>query len=186
MRRLFRALIQVNVPIELRFILWAHSCTEDGNVNYLVWSDDLNIGIDVIDRQHQKIIEMINALGEAQGSSPANTGDVIENLVDYTVSHFAFEESLMEEAGYVFSKAHKRVHEVFIKRVLSIRERFREGEDVAGELRDTLGRWLLGHIRSEDRNYVESVNRNILKITADHSEEGWLARAKRRFFRLTA
>ena len=26
----------------------------------LVWQDDLNIGIDVIDQQHRRIIEMLN------------------------------------------------------------------------------------------------------------------------------
>lgn len=32
----------------------------------LVWQDDLNIGIDVIDQQHRRIIEMLNHLHVAQ------------------------------------------------------------------------------------------------------------------------
>ncbi|MGO4555579.1 bacteriohemerythrin, partial [Stenotrophomonas sp. 2YAF22] len=91
----------------------------------LVWQDDLNIGIDVIDQQHRRIIEMLNHLHVAQTSlQRAAVGEVIDEVVDYTMSHFAFEEELMEEAGYPFCAAHKRVHEVFIKRVSEYRMRF--------------------------------------------------------------
>lgn len=66
----------------------------------LVWQDDLNIGIDVIDQQHRRIIEMLNHLHVAQASMQrAAVGEVIDEVVDYTMSHFAFEEELMEEAG---------------------------------------------------------------------------------------
>ena len=73
----------------------------------LVWQDDLNIGIDVIDQQHRRI-EMLNHLHVAQASMRrAAVGEVIDEVVDYTMSHFAFEEELMEEAGYPFCAAHK-------------------------------------------------------------------------------
>ena len=98
----------------------------------LVWQDDLNIGIDVIDQQHRRIIEMLNHVHVAQASMQrAAVGEVIDEVVDYTMSHFAFEEELMEEAGYPFCAAHKRVHEVFIKRVSEYRMRFQAGEDIS-------------------------------------------------------
>ena len=60
--------------------------------------------------------------------------EVIDELVDYTMSHFAFEEELMEEAGYPFCAAHKRVHEIFGKRVSEYRLRFQAGEDITDTL----------------------------------------------------
>jgi len=91
----------------------------------LVWQDDLNIGIDVIDQQHRRIIEMLNHLHVAQASMQrAAVGEVIDEVVDYTMSHFAFEEELMEEAGYPFCAAHKLVHEGFIKLVSEYLMRF--------------------------------------------------------------
>jgi len=33
---------------------------------------------------------------------------VLDDLIDYTMSHFAFEESLQEEAGYKYAKPHKK------------------------------------------------------------------------------
>ncbi|MGP0172440.1 bacteriohemerythrin [Pseudomonas sp. NCHU5208] len=151
---------------------------------YLQWSDDLDTGITVIDDQHKRIVAMINQLDDAQRSAnKAKVGAVIDELIDYTVSHFAFEEAMLEEAGYAFTKAHKRVHALFIKRVEDYRQRFNGGEDIADELKGLLGRWLFSHIRSDDRNYVEAVNDNLRRLSADVSEGGWLRRAGRRFFR---
>ncbi|AVO52090.1 bacteriohemerythrin [Ectopseudomonas mendocina] len=151
---------------------------------YLDWSDDLDTGIRVIDDQHKRIVAMINQLDAAQrAASQEQAGEVIDELIDYTVSHFAFEEAMIEEAGYIFTKAHKRVHALFIKRVEDYRERFNRGEDIADELKGMLGRWLFSHIRSDDRNYVEAVNQNLRRLSADVSEGGWLRRAGRRFFR---
>lgn len=156
-------------------------------MTYLDWSEDLVTGIEVIDGQHRRIVDMINQLHLVQqGAEPQKVGQVIDELVDYTISHFAFEEAMLEEAGYVFTKAHKRVHEVFIKRVHEYRARFIQGEDITEELKGLLGRWLFGHIRNEDKNYVTAVSEKLRMLSTDQAEEGWLGRAKRRFFRVGA
>ncbi len=125
---------------------------------HLVWQDDLNTGIQVIDNQHKRIVEMINHLHDAQqGKEHAAIAEVIEELVDYTLSHFAFEETLMEDAGYQFSRAHKKIHELFIRRVSEYRVRFQAGEDVGDELKGLLSRWLFNHIRNDDAGYVDAV-----------------------------
>ena len=149
----------------------------------LIWQDDLNTGIDVIDTQHRRIVEMINQLHAAQqGAGVAMVGEVINELVDYTLSHFAFEEELMEEAGYPFSAAHKRVHEVFIKRVNEYRLRYNAGEDVADELKTMLSRWLFNHIRSDDKAYAESVTLHLNLFVRQHEQGGWLSRTLARVF----
>lgn len=154
---------------------------------YLEWSEDLDTGIAVIDDQHKRIVAMINQLDDAQRTaSKVKVAVVIDELIDYTVSHFAFEEAMLEEAGYVFTKAHKRVHALFIKRVEDYRQRFTSGEDITDELKGLLGRWLFSHIRSDDRNYVDAVNDNLRRLSADVSEGGWLRRTGRRFFRSAA
>ena len=149
----------------------------------LVWQDDLNIGIDVIDHQHMRIVEMLNHLHVAQMSlERLAVAEVIDELVDYTMSHFAFEEELMEEAGYPFSAAHKRVHEVFTKRVSEYRLRFEAGEDIVDELRSMLSRWLFNHIRNDDKAYADSVKRHLNQFVRDHQQGGWLTRTVKRLF----
>lgn len=147
------------------------------------WQADLDTGIEVIDNQHRRMVAMANAVCEAQlEGSQAPIGNVLEGLLDYTLSHFTFEETLMEDAGYEFVDAHKRVHRVYAERIEDYRRRFRAGEDIAEELRAMLLGWLFQHIRHDDWAYVDAVKRNILKLTDDAGEGGWLATTLRRFF----
>jgi hemerythrin len=114
---------------------------------YLHWSSDLNTGIDVIDKQHQRIVDYLNELSEANDHGDLKaTNHVIFELVDYTLTHFAFEEELQERASYPFLKAHKRVHEIFTKRVAEFQKRAEAGENVAPELLSMLKIWLVNHI----------------------------------------
>jgi hemerythrin len=153
-------------------------------VALLVWQDDLNTGVEVIDHQHMRIVEMLNHLHVTQKSMErVAVGEVIDELIDYTLSHFAFEEELMEEAGYPFCAAHKRVHEVFIKRVSEYRMRFESGEDITDDLRNMLSRWLFNHIRGDDKAYAEHVKRHLNKFAREHEEGGWLGRTLKRLFR---
>lgn len=150
----------------------------------LVWQDDLNTGIEVIDHQHMRIVEMINHLHVAQKSMErVAVAEVIDELIDYTMSHFAFEEELMEEAGYPFSHAHRRVHEIFAKRVGEYRLRFQAGEDVTDELRNMLARWLFNHIRGDDKAYADSVKKHLNQFSREHQEGGWLSRTLKRLFK---
>ena len=119
----------------------------------IIWNSTLDTGIDVIDSQHKRIVTYINALEQARiANDRACVGHVIEQLVDYTQSHFGFEESLMEEARYRFLKPHPKVHELFVRRVNGFTVRAAKGEDIAEELRTMLSTWLLNHIAHEDRD----------------------------------
>ena len=64
-----------------------------------VWSPEYELGIEVIDHQHQRIIEYINQIYDARRRAAAqdSLAAILPNLVDYTLSHFAFEEALLEE-----------------------------------------------------------------------------------------
>lgn len=124
----------------------------------IVWDSKLDTGIEVIDAQHKRIVEYINDLEIAKKKLDKKmVNDIIEQLIDYTQSHFGFEEEMLEQAGYKFLKPHKKVHELFIRRVTDITMRSAKGEDIADELHSMLTKWLLNHIANEDRDYAEAV-----------------------------
>lgn len=126
------------------------------------WSKDLELGIQVIDSQHQRIVEYINELDMAvRHHSKDGVGHVLNELVDYTLSHFAFEESMMEEAGYPFLNAHKKVHELFTRRISSYVQKHSMGQDISKELLTTLETWLVNHIQHDDKDYADSVRVNL-------------------------
>ena len=124
---------------------------------YLHWVPELDTGIAEIDTQHKRILDYINKLHDLRSSPDrAALGDVIGETVDYTLSHFAFEESVIESAGYMFAGPHKKVHELFTRKVAEMQSRFDAGEDIATELHGMLSRWLFNHIRNEDHGYVDA------------------------------
>jgi hemerythrin len=68
---------------------------------------------------------------------------------------------MLEEAGYKFLKPHKKVHELFIKRITEFTMRAAKGEDIADELHSMLAKWLLNHIANEDRDYAMLVKQMV-------------------------
>jgi hemerythrin len=142
----------------------------------LEWTADLETGIQVIDKQHRRIVDYINKLYHAQQyDSREEISDVLDELVDYTLSHFAFEESLMEDAGYTYVNAHKKVHQLFIRRVGDYQQRFKLGEEIAEELLHTLRAWLINHIKNDDQDYAGDVRKK-LSDKDDRKTRGWLKR----------
>jgi hemerythrin len=150
---------------------------------YLHWSSDLDTGIEVIDKQHQRIVDYLNELNSAnENGDQAVTNHVLGELVDYTLTHFAFEEELQEKANYPFLKAHKRVHEIFTRRVAEFQRRAADGENVAPELLSMLKIWLVNHIKGDDADYAECVKQNLgLESSVDRTG-GWLGSALKRLF----
>ncbi len=126
------------------------------------WTPDLSVGIDAIDDQHKRIVDFINQLNEAGLHQDRGTVNrVLEELLEYTVSHFSFEEAMMEQADYEFFGPHKKVHELFARRVAEYRHRFLLGEDVAIEMQSTLIKWLMNHIKREDMSYASAVRAHL-------------------------
>lgn len=124
----------------------------------LKWTADLSIGIELIDDQHRRIVDYINRINEARdGGDSKAVGAVLAGLSDYTLSHFGFEEAVMREARFAGLPQHRRTHERFARQLAEYGHRYALGEEVAGEVLDTLNKWLLNHIKREDHEYMDTV-----------------------------
>ena len=149
---------------------------------YIEWSDDFSTGISVIDAQHKRIIHYINQLTDAQKlKEPELIGEVLLHLIDYTLSHFAFEESLMEDAGYHAASIHKQTHNAFRNKINSYRERYNAGEDISEDLFQVLNIWLINHIADDDNSYAPVVKENIPNINIT-DKNNWLKKKIKHFF----
>lgn len=151
-------------------------------MDYIEWTDDFSTGIDVIDGQHKRIIYYINQLSDAQTNNDSGlTSEVLINLIDYTFSHFAFEESLMEEAGYIGASVHKQTHQRFREKINEFQQKHNEGVNVNRELTELLNIWLMNHISDDDSSYAPVVRENIQGINTTE-KQGWLKNMASRFF----
>ncbi|AWL29815.1 hemerythrin [Acinetobacter defluvii] len=136
------------------------------------WLPEYNTGIEVIDDQHKRILDYINDLQNVDViTDRAKIKDVLDNIIDYTQSHFTFEESLQEEANYKYQVPHKRVHDLFIKRIEGYRHDFEAGKSIENELSEVLAKWLINHIQHDDADYVGAVKQNMIGIIHENEKK---------------
>lgn len=123
------------------------------------WTSELSIGIDSIDEQHKKLVNMINALNDAKiaGSTNELLGKIFTGLTNYTQKHFTYEENMFAEYGYINSNEHKRQHNELIAQVIELKDKFMDNPQgtVSDDLIHFLKRWLTNHIMRTDKEYAE-------------------------------
>lgn len=123
---------------------------------YLEWKDEYSVGIDSIDQQHKKLVNLINQLQTAVDYSTGEEfeRDALDELVDYTKTHFQYEESLMQQNDYPDYEPHKAVHEKMIKQVAEVLAEYEKDKDTAmSNAIDFLKDWLINHINGTDKEY---------------------------------
>ena len=120
------------------------------------WTPDLTVGIQEIDEQHKILIKLLNDLYHSIIKRTENEViyDILNELVQYTVVHFAVEESLMRIFNYPNYDEHKKHHEELKKQVIELQTKVWDNEAlVSMELLKFLKDWLTKHILMEDKKY---------------------------------
>jgi hemerythrin-like metal-binding protein len=123
---------------------------------HLEWKSDYSVGIASIDAQHRKLIDLINSLQTAVDYSTGEAFErkALDELVDYTKTHFKFEEDMMEQNGYPDFESHRESHVRMIAKVDEVIEAYRRDQDGAmQQALDFLKDWLINHINGTDKQY---------------------------------
>ena len=126
--------------------------------NQLVWKDVFNIGIKIIDDEHQRLFMIINklfALKEEEKRSRKVCQEGIKYFKGHALKHFEAEERYMELIAYEGIDVHKRLHRDFRENSLPALERELEREDYSPAAVDhflaVCAGWLIGHTLTEDK-----------------------------------
>ena len=122
------------------------------------WTNDLSVGIELIDEQHRMLIKCLNDLKAAlsQNEGATKIGSTLDFLIEYTDFHFSAEEKHMAEQGYPGLETHKVKHAEFKATLSTIEQDFREDgatPDLAVAIDTLLVNWLLAHIRAVDTEF---------------------------------
>lgn len=122
----------------------------------IAWREDLNIGVPVVDAQHQQMVRVLNdfltACAQQQGKKKIM--ETLDFLLNYTVTHFRDEEQLMLDCRYPDYESHKQEHERFIQDVMIIKQQVEtQGITVLTTIKinRTLVDWLINHIQKNDQ-----------------------------------
>lgn len=131
-------------------------------MNFFKWSKDFEVGIDSIDRQHKKLVEIINRYGEEiKKNDKGEIQKTLNELSKYTIYHFAEEESIMARSGIPkeHMKNHHLEHKDFISNILSIVDSSSTFNEIQlSQLFDFLVNWLAVHILCCDKRMVKQMS----------------------------
>jgi hemerythrin len=119
----------------------------------LVLDDTLTVGIEEIDDDHNKLVNLLNILNHSitEGAATDYIEAVLDELINCTVWHFSHEERLMLKYGYDGYEEHRTEHQDLINSARELKKKFIQmrqldkKEDLA-----FLERWLTEHILVAD------------------------------------
>jgi hemerythrin len=138
------------------------------------WQDSLNMGMEQLDAEHRHLFDLVEQL------RPDNAQELLEELVDHVVTHFANEHALMEYSRYPGLQQHLALHDGLAHEMI---EFLAAGsgwpEERVQALRKLLNRWLVGHIQTEDSRFGMWLSDNAQPdpdLHDEHPKVNWLER----------
>jgi hemerythrin-like metal-binding protein len=122
------------------------------------WEDNLSVGVEKIDVQHQELIQKLNQLAESilQKEGKNKIAMVLKFMGDYGKMHFSTEEELMAKYGFPELKAHKNQHDRFndtTNKLLKDLDSEKDMEFFASQVQRFLIDWLILHIKTTDKKF---------------------------------
>ena len=124
---------------------------------FFKWTKDLETSIPLVDREHQKLVELLNKLYNAmkRGEGTEVVGEIIGSLKRYTQTHFKNEEKLFEKLGYPKIDEHIKIHNNFVAKIVEFEREFNSGSVALSiDIMNFLRSWLKDHIAGDDQAYA--------------------------------
>ncbi len=99
-------------------------------MSLITWSDQLTVGIEEIDQQHQKLVQLINGLHNHMLAGDASDimNKVLDRVIEYTGFHFKTEEQLMLKYSYPDSEAHQHEHNELVDTAVGLQQKLKSGK----------------------------------------------------------
>jgi len=127
----------------------------------IVWAPSLSVGVAALDKQHNRIIEMINSLivGPDAEVDSETLSDTLGEMLEYARAHFETEERILEEHDYPELPAQRRQHLAFRKKAATFCVETMEGRaSLPHEVLEYLKSWFSEHVLETDMRYRTFLN----------------------------
>ena len=131
--------------------------------NEFLWTPTYSVQVAAMDAQHKRLFEIVHELYAAMSVGKGKTvaGNVLQELIEYTVHHFAAEEKLLEQKNYPTLALHRAEHRALTDKVLAFKKDFDAGRaGITPDLMTFLQNWLTNHIQTVDQKYGKFLNSN--------------------------
>lgn len=130
----------------------------------LEWKDNYNLGIEEIDNQHRHLFKIADKVSELTKDIREGIDcyddfmEILNELVDYTIYHFDYEEIYMQNNGYDKDDflVHQVEHKMFVKKLEKFKETdFDENQyEYINNMLTFLVDWIVHHIIDVDSKYA--------------------------------
>lgn len=127
---------------------------------FIDWTDQLSVNNLSIDSEHKKLVNLTNKLHDAmrQGEGSKVVGGILEELINYTKTHFNNEEKIMRNHNYAELDAHIKQHDSFVDEVEKFYTNFKAGSvSISVSLMNFLKNWLIEHIQGSDKKFGNTI-----------------------------
>jgi hemerythrin len=143
------------------------------------WGDNCDLGIEAFDRDHKRLLALLNKLHNAveAGHAQEVLARVLAALNIYVNFHFTEEEELFLRTNYPGYETHRREHREMAAAVEEIRRDFEKSASDALPQRvlEFLKGWLYDHHMRFDRAFAEYLEAN--RATLELQDNSASARA---------
>ena len=120
-----------------------------------IWTTAMSVGNDEIDLQHQKLMDTANIVRSLSGREDREIIlAALDDVVGYTLKHFAFEETLLLKSNYKGFDQHKAQHDTIRECVHTVAK---NRDLVTIEMLDDVMTRLINHIITVDKDYAGAV-----------------------------
>ena len=130
-------------------------------MKHIEWDAQYEVGDEKLDQQHQRLVAIINRLGEAieSGNERPVLMNILSDLTGYTKTHFAAEELAMKQADFSGIEEHRNQHANLNRQLADFYRNFYiSSRPQAHEVLAFLRSWLYDHILEQDKQYVTSLD----------------------------
>lgn len=127
------------------------------------WNDNFATGIEIIDHQHRKLVELVNLLANhfAYQADLPTLAAIFQQLTDYAAYHFETEERIWLEY-FSEDKAlinHLTTHQEFVETIAGFQSanRHKDIGQIVEDILSFLSQWLAFHILDSDKRMALAV-----------------------------
>jgi hemerythrin len=137
----------------------------------ITWNDKYSVKVGQFDADHKQLVQLINQLHNAivVGRDRQELGEVLAELTDYTLRHFAAEEALMRQTDFPELSEHIFEHQQLRAAVTNFTRQITSGSLITLSVMQFMRDWFLDHVLKTDMRYSEHLR----------SQGGHIARAGR-------
>ena len=136
------------------------------NKKVFIWGENLRIGVDAIDKDHQTLAAYMNKIAQRNLTDLEIETAIIE-MNEYVKFHFRREEKIMEVCSYPDLENHRVYHSELEKNLNNYAAEWHAKHDTEALLKfqEFLRKWWTVHIGNEDKKIAQYAKGNEAAIT---------------------